>query len=543
MPSLQKVNVVGPRYLVPASRTTYLNTTNRIGRTFVSTITTVDDFGAVPDGETDSTAAFAAAIAAGDVFMIAGDYVVDVLTIPADRKVVAFGSVRVGQIMNASGPMFNVTSGASVEFRNVVLDGDKANQATPRDIITLTSCGNLVVDGCTLTNASGRSIGGAVANTAKITNSTFTHSRDYPIQISGADDMLCEGNTIIFLASDTPANSNVRAIQPTDVTNFRAIGNQINTGRKYRDGIWMAECSVATISGNTIEETQDDQVSFAGATDSVAVTGNTLRGSNTTGGVVFLFPGEGQAHREITITGNVMEDGIAAIYVFSASRLVVSGNTIRSFTDAVRLASAAPSSDVVVADNVISDIISIGVDCGTSTRTKVASNVIQGAVGAIAVHGRTSTDGEVTDNVISGFSQGIQTGVGKWTVNDNRIIGGLGVKSANGAVPVSISGNQLEMVVPGIQLVAGTGRAVIDANVIRGHGSNVGGSRGIINGSAVDSIITNNSIFDFERPFECSSSSNRIIYTNNNHSGCAFGPVTSPAPIKIDNNNIGPPSI
>jgi hypothetical protein len=509
----------------------------------LSTITTVDDFGAVPDGVTDSTAAFAAAIAAGDVFMIAGDYVVDALTIPADRKVVAFGGVRVGQIMNASGPMFNVTSGASVEFRNVVLDGDKANQATPRDIITLTSCANLVVDGCTLTNASGRSIGGAVANTAKITNSTFTHSRDYPIQISGAADMLCEGNTIIFLASDTPANANIRAIQPTDVTNFRAIGNQINTGRKYRDGIWMAECSVATISGNTIEETQDDQVTFAGVTSKVTVTGNTLRGSNTTGGVVFLAPPEGETHGDITITGNVIEDGIAAIYVFGASRLVVSSNTIRAFTDAVRLASATPSNDVVVTGNIISEVTSIGIDCGTSSRIKVTSNTIRGLNGAIAIHGRNGLDGEVSDNTIVNFAQGVQTGVGKWSICDNRITGGLAIKSANGVAPVTISGNQLITVLPGIQLVAGTGRTVIDANVIRGQGSGVSGSRGIINGSAIDTNVAGNSIYDFERPFECSSSSNRIIYTNNNHSGCAFGPVTSPSVTRVDSNNIGPPSI
>jgi parallel beta-helix repeat protein len=360
-------------------------------------------FGAVDDGATDSTTAFSAALGVGSVKLRSQSYVIETITVASTRAIVSEEKPTLKHKANASSGMFVVTSAASFTLDGITFDGNKTNLTTDRDIVTLTSCTDFVARNCTFADASKRTVGGGVTGKAHFVNCTITGSDDYPIQISGSNDMLVEGCTITFPSTGTPTGANVRAIQPTSVTNFRALGNYISTGRKYRDGIWMTGVSYFTIAGNTIEETEDDQVS-CGECLYGTITGNSLSGSNTTGGVVLLDGGNGVYNQDISIVGNTISDGAHGIYIFLSKRIIVSANTIYDFENGVICATASPSDDLLVSANTMFGITVNAVDVGATPNVIVANNKLRGSTGTYGVTGTVGSTIIARGNDVSGFT-------------------------------------------------------------------------------------------------------------------------------------------
>ena len=137
---------------VATGTTTPRNLANRM-----ADVVNVKDFGAVGDGVTDDTAAIQAAVnITTEVFFPSGTYIVSRLQIPSDTTLSgeAGPSSIIKRKDNTSfGYFIRSVSSRNIGFKNLTIDGNKANQTVGYHNILFTECEELNIEKCNIINA------------------------------------------------------------------------------------------------------------------------------------------------------------------------------------------------------------------------------------------------------------------------------------------------------------------------------------------------------------------------------------------------------
>lgn len=305
-------------------------------------ILNVRDFGATGDGETDDTAAFAAALATGSpVYVPPGDYVIASLVSVDDLPVRMFGrGARLVSGADALAFMFAITDAPAIEISGIEFDAD----AVGKGFMTMTGCVAPVITDCSFHSFKSDAVTAGLYHAIRaedcpgirIENNRFYDigqafggSGVQPPQYraislnSGCDRAIVVGNDfngvfqpVVFgeyphWTSGMSYSVNDRVFYPVgDGTwdRWRCIQAHTASGANdppdaaywslSRAAVWPIES--VTISGNGFRNTRDNSIYALDYVKSVTITGNSFVRGNDEDIVV--------SSESVTITGNTFHN-------------------------------------------------------------------------------------------------------------------------------------------------------------------------------------------------------------------------------------------
>jgi parallel beta-helix repeat protein len=327
--------------------------------------------GAKGDGKTNDTAAFAKAVAGGkDVYIPAGQYLVDEIKIPEGTFFhgVGFGS----QIILAKGNG-TVSVGSHCKLSNLNFAGQEKYDAKgggPQNkaLVSLQNVSDITVDNIRIENYKNTGLYLEHANDVKVLNSRFEKVNwgilivfCNRVQVSGNDviDALSHGIQFwgqwkwevkdcadLIFVNNYVKNGGGGAIWGTGGKRVVMANNIVDGATDV--GLDLEWCEDSTITGNTVRNCENGGISLFFACQRVSITGNTVINDRpisdpkaawwVRSGIWLTYPNRETykndfGHRDITIVGNTIfcaEGERRAIWIGSESEnITIANNTLR----------------------------------------------------------------------------------------------------------------------------------------------------------------------------------------------------------------------
>ncbi|WP_103534895.1 right-handed parallel beta-helix repeat-containing protein [Streptomyces sp. SM11] len=253
--------------------------------------------------------------------------------------------------------------------------------------------------------------------------------------------------------------------------NIRVLANRVESSGAY--GVRATDWQQSVIADNSIDSAAVHGVYVSSgsgnALQDIAVTGNTIRGTGSGGGIVVSNSGAGR-NSSVAVSGNLIRatNGETAIYVSHTDGASITGNIVTTTRHPsggnCQGIQVQRSPHALITGNHLSDVEGdgIGVDTG-STEAVIAQNTVLGATrNGISV---ASSEAAVRDNRITGAGTGGQAG-------------SYAVRIGGNAVNVSVQGNVARVgegggAEAGVGVMAGSRGAWITGNDLRGWGTAV----------------------------------------------------------------------
>lgn len=399
-------------------------------REFVS----VKDFGAVGDGTTDDTAAFAAALAASayEVYVPHGTYIISGLTVDGKRLQ---GPGTIKWKAGASSACI-VLTGSKPSLRNLLFDGNASAQTDNLIMIQAVSATDAEIYGCCATNGKYKFFRTDVGSSpgARVEANLFHDWGTYPgcnVVDFRSSYGLVVGNRFSGIGDGHCVRIGVYETDPTT-----PVVGCVVSGNTFTDTEHVGVClelyaQGVVISGNSFVGLQQGvKIESAGYTAfDIVITGNYF--ANLTGTTAFNLTGA-----QVTFTGNVCVDCAGGVDL--GPRSVCNNNIIRNCGE---LASSMPSIRVVS-----------GVDC-----TVIGNYVESAPFRAIKLGPRSMC---AYNRVINSNSYGVHISSADVTAVGNTVTGGThGIVLSSTGTNAVITGNRVSGASTTNYSIDGTARA------------------------------------------------------------------------------------
>lgn len=274
------------------------STARTLAARFADTVN-IRDFGAVGDGTTDDTAAFASAAASGLTIFVPNTssfYKITGTISPVSGTVFAGARARptIKMVSGSVGRIFDFNGVSNAGLQNLTLDGNKAVTPANSTTVRITSSTRCFVDDCYALNWPSSSTGGLVfsgtANRCRAARNTFDGYAGTGVGLTGASVQFIDVVDNEFVSGGTGFGIRVGE----GANRFRLSGNFCLTSGIELIGITLG-CNYGRVFGNHAEGTGDNGISISG--DHTTCFGNvTINNANA---------GVGVWGSRNTITGNV----------------------------------------------------------------------------------------------------------------------------------------------------------------------------------------------------------------------------------------------
>jgi hypothetical protein len=333
----------------------------------------VRECGAKGDGKTNDTAAFAqACTAGGEVYVPAGEYLIDGIALPKGTLFRGVGAAS-KIILSASGTIAlgEACTVADLAFTGVEASDGKAASPQDKAILTVRSVPDVTIRNVSIENYKYTGVYGDHAHGLRVLDSRF-EKVNWGVLLSFCHRVQVTGNRVIDAAShgiqfwgnwkweskqcedlvfsnNYVRNGGAGAIWGTGGTRVVMTGNIIDGATDV--GLDLEWCDDATIVGNTVRRCHNGGISLFFSCRRVSIVGNTIINDVAVpkdeapgawwvrSGIWLTYPNREEfkgdsGHRDITIVGNTIfcESGRRrAMWIGSDSQgITIANNTLRN---------------------------------------------------------------------------------------------------------------------------------------------------------------------------------------------------------------------
>ncbi|MDP6152381.1 MAG: right-handed parallel beta-helix repeat-containing protein [Phycisphaeraceae bacterium] len=255
--------------------------------------------GAKGDGVADDTAAFVAAFKAGlDVYVPAGTYLIDDLTLPENGYL--HGAGRASTILLKSGEGA-IRPGSGCRISNLHFTGQDAFDAKPagnqgKALINIPQGHNITIDHVRIDNYRFTGLHTDHVTDLRITNSHF-ENLNWAIILVFSNRVLVQGNRVINTMQHGIQFWGNWKFERMEMSDLAFIGNYVKDGGN--GAIWGTGARRVIMANNIIDGATDVGLDLEWCADST-ITGNTVRNCVVAGIALFF------ASERVSITGNTV---------------------------------------------------------------------------------------------------------------------------------------------------------------------------------------------------------------------------------------------